>query len=132
MNDKTTNTPQPELGQICLQLHPHLATGLDLDQLAKAFEAIARATEGVRGFGVTQGDDDGPYLNIVFAADEPVAAGRGCSRSCSRSPPSGAALRAACMVMCTGANGWDDYLLLAPLRPSRCRWTIWMLTPNKA
>lgn len=118
MNDTTMSTPQRELGQICLQLHPHLAPSLDLDQLAKACEAIARGTEGVRGFGVTQGDDEGPYLNFLFAAEEPAAAWARLRPQLFTDSPQGAALHDACMVMCTGANGWDDYLLLHHFDPN--------------
>lgn len=105
------------LGQICLQVHPGRAPGLDVARLAEACEVVARRTPGIRGFGVSEGEDEGAYVNLVFAAEDPSQAW----------PPLWAALRAlaefgallppCCLAMCTGEQGWDDYRLLHHFDP---------------
>jgi hypothetical protein len=73
---------------------------------------LALSTQGVRGIGFTDGDDNGPFLNVVFAAEEPIEVWRTLRASLLESQDFGAALAASSMVMCTGREGWDDYLLL--------------------
>ena len=105
------------LGQICVQVHPGRAAHLDLDQLTSACEAIARSTEGVRGFSATKGEEEGAYLNLVFAAEQPVSAWSLLRPKLLESSELGESLKAACMAMCTGSDGWNDYLLLHHFDP---------------
>lgn len=109
------------LGQICLQFHPGRAPGVDVARLAKACEAVARRTPGLRGFGVTEGreegDDDGAYVNLVFAAEDPAQSWPPLWAGLCALADHGAALQQACLCMCTGASGWDDYRLLYHFDP---------------
>jgi hypothetical protein len=102
----------PALGQICLQLHPDLAPGLDLAALEARCEAVARATPGVRGFGMSEGEDDGAFVNFVFAAEDPAAAWPRLSEALFDEAYGGATLRDACLCLCTGDDGWNDARLL--------------------
>ena len=106
------------LGQICLQVHPGRAPALDIDRLAKECEVIARRTQGVRGLGVSQGDDDGAYLNLVFATADPATSWPTLREALLASTEFGAALMASSICMCTGESGWDDYLLLYHFDPT--------------
>ncbi len=103
---------EPQLGQLCLQVHPSRAPELELDLLRTAAEALARSTPGFRGIDFAEGEDDGTYLNIVFAVSNPAQAWHQIEAGLFGSLQFGAALRASSMAMCTGADGWNDYLLL--------------------
>jgi len=112
------STAEPSLGQICLQVHPGRAPALDVGRLATECEVIARRTEGVRGLGVSEGDDDGAYLNIVFATVDTATSWPRLREALLASTEFGAALMASSICMCTGEGGWDDYLLLYHFDPT--------------
>lgn len=107
-------TPQ---GQICLQVHPGRAPGLDVTRLAEACEAVARRTLGIRGFGVSEGEDGGVYVNLVFAAEDPLQAWPPLWSALQALPGFGALLPGCCLAVCTGEQGWDDYRLLHHFDP---------------
>lgn len=98
----------PSLGQLCLQVHPARAPGLDLAAFSVAAEAVARRTPGVRGFGLTTSEEEGGYANLVFACESPEAAWPVLRESLFALPEAGPGLADACIVLCTGASGWDD------------------------
>lgn len=105
-----------DIGQLCLQIHPGRAPGLDIEPIASACREWATRTQGVRGIAVTDGEDEGSYVNIVFAADDPVSAWQ--SLRPLLFTPANAALSGASLCMCTGDEGWDDYRLLHHFDPS--------------
>jgi hypothetical protein len=109
---------QEELGQLCLQVHPARAPRLNVTQLKLAADSLARSVPGVRGIGFTEGEDDGSYLNIVFATREPQRSWPTIREGLLESAAFGPQLKAASMAMCTGTEGWDDYLLLYHYDPS--------------
>jgi len=106
-----------DLGQICIQVHLSRAPELDVARLTKACKAIAKRTDGVRGIGVSEGEDDGKCLNIIFAAGRPMDAWQALRREVLESNEFRDHLKAACMCMCTGSDGWNDYLLLYHFDP---------------
>jgi hypothetical protein len=106
------------IGQICIQVYPTRAPELDVASLKVACEVLARAITGVRGIGFSEGDDGGTYLNIVFAAEEPAATWRRMRPQLLESSVFATNLLASCMVVCTGLDGWNDYLLLYHYDPT--------------
>jgi hypothetical protein len=112
------NTPAPPLGQICIQVHLGRAPALDRARLTQVCEQLARLTPGVRGMEVSDGDEDGPFINIALAAENPVQAWRQLGPALLESPEFGATLKAASLWMCTGDEGWDDYRLLYHYDPA--------------
>lgn len=105
------------LGQICIQVHPARAPGLDVTRLAEACEAAARRTPGVRGFGVNEGEDEGAYVNLVFAAEDPLQVWLPLWAALLALAEFGALLPDCCLGVCTGEQGWDDYRLLHHFDP---------------
>ena len=107
-----------DLGQICIQIHPSRAPGLDIDRLAQATEAIARATEGIRGFELVAGEDEGAFVNVVMASEDPLVSWQRLRPALLESPEFGVVLKAASLWLCTGEEGWDDCLLLYHYDPA--------------
>jgi len=108
---------EKSIDQVCIQVHPARAPELNVSRLSEECEVIAKQTEGIRGIGITEGEDQGPYLNIVFAAENPIDAWHKVKAVLLESTEFGTSLKASCMCMCTGKNGWDDYLLLYHFDP---------------
>jgi hypothetical protein len=107
-----------ELGQICVQVHPARAPGLSTTALKAAAELLARSAEDVRGIEFSEGEDDGAYLNILFASLNPQRSWPTIQVGLLESPIFGPQLKASAMAVCTGADGWNDYLLLYHYDPS--------------
>lgn len=108
----------PSLGQICIQVHLSLAPTLDRVRLTQDCERIARSTPSVRGMEVSDGDDDGPFINIALASDNLAQSWRQLGPALLESPEFGATLKAASLWMCTGEDGWNDYRLLYHYDPT--------------
>ena len=100
------------LGQLCLQVHRALAPAFDAAVLGAEAEAIARRTPGVRGFGMDEAEDEGGYVNLVFACESPADAWPALRDALFALPASGPWLPAASIAVATGEQGWDDPVLL--------------------
>ena len=98
-----------EIGQLCLQVQMNLAPELKPDSLKEASEHIAKDTNGIRGIEFSEGDDNGKYLNIIFAAENPRTAWKEIKGKIIESDVFGSSLRKCAMVVCTGNDGWNDY-----------------------
>jgi hypothetical protein len=107
-----------ELGQICVQVHPARAPGLSTPELKAAAELLAKSAPDVRGIGFSDGEDEGPYLNIIFASVDPRNSWLSIREGLLESPTFGPQLKSAAMAMCTGVDGWNDYILLYHYDPS--------------
>lgn len=105
------------IGEVCVQIHPVRDPELDTNQLKSACEFIAKNIPGIRGVGFSEGEDAGPYLNIIFAVVEPAQSWHQIRLALIESSEFGGSLKKCCMCMCTGQNGWDDYLLLYHFDP---------------
>ena len=71
----------------------------------------------MRGFSAKRGDDDGAYLNIVFAVEHVANAWKLLRPKLFDSTEFGESLKVASLTMCTGEDGWNDYLLLHHFDP---------------
>ena len=109
----------PDLGQINIQVHPHRASGLDVERLVASCETMARGIKACRGFGSSQGEDEGAYINLTFATESVASSWPELRAALLESAEFGAALKRACICICTGAEGWDDYLLLHHFDPEQ-------------
>jgi hypothetical protein len=110
--------PQEELGQLCLQVHPARAPGLNVDALKEAADLLSMSIQGIHGIEFSEGEDDGEYLNMVFTARTPMRSWHFIRQGLLESTAFGPFLKAASMVVCTGTHGWNDYLLLYHYDPS--------------
>lgn len=109
----------PELAQICVQVQPDRAPGLDVSRLIAAGEMSARAIKGCRGFDASQGEDDGAYANLIFATENPADSWPELRSALLESVDFGAALKQSCICLCTGGDGWNDCLLLYHFDPDQ-------------
>ncbi len=97
---------------LCIQIQP--------DRVADFDEAIVLATcQGLRvfkplitAFQMEQGEDDGPWVNLSFETEQPARVWPLLQAAFYDAGPLGDVMRASSMAMCSGKNGWDDYLLL--------------------
>ena len=105
-------------GQVRLQVHPDRVPSLDVSRLKSECEALAGSTLGILGFRSEEGEDQGKYLNLVFGSHSPLTVWPAVRAALYESPQFGPPLRNASMALCTGADGWNDYLLLYHFDPS--------------
>lgn len=92
--------------RLCLQIQPDLAPALDLEA------ALARLQSLVAG-QVTRGDDDGSYVNIVFADVDLPPLWEHIRATIDADPD-----LAACMIAtCEGDWAWSDFRILHHFDP---------------
>jgi hypothetical protein len=101
---------------LSIQLHPNRIESGDTERLV---ETLQRAASGasLRAIAQDRGDDDGPYINLSFAAPDHVAAWSQL-RAVYEDADVGTQLASASIVVCEGADGWNDYLLLHHFDPA--------------
>jgi hypothetical protein len=92
-----------------LHIQIQLARSPGLDTV----EAVARLSRLAAGVKVTEGEDDGRYLNVNFKAAD-LSELWALIREELQSFPG---LAGAAIVVCEGEFGWDDYLLLHHFNP---------------
>ena len=98
-----------------VQIQPTRANNRTADELIAYLRAAADGV-ALQLQGVEHGDEEGPYINLSFAAADRAA---GWSRLRGRFDDSeiGQAVASATIVVCEGERGWDDYLLLHHFDP---------------
>ncbi|WP_018150909.1 hypothetical protein [Leeia oryzae] len=96
----------------CIQIQPDRAPGLDLATLKQFCETLAAEQPAIERFGLIEGDDEGPFINLMFETDDEFALWKLVKKQLFKHPVFGKVLKQACMVLCSGEEGWDDYLLL--------------------
>lgn len=102
---------------LSMQVQPDLAPELDLKQLKAEMKAMAKLPVVERAT-VDEGDDDGPYVNFNFATPDVRTLWATLRAFLYADTVLGRALRQSTMVICEGARGWDDYLLLYATDPA--------------
>ena len=104
--------------ELHVQVQPALAPALDLARLHARFEALAQTEASVLRSKIEEGDDDGPYLNLMFKTADLARLWQVVQAELYGHPTLGTLLRQASMTLCTGETGWDDYLLLHHFNPA--------------
>ena len=117
MTAESELTPLPP-AELHVQVQPGLAPALDLVLLRATFEAINQAEACVLRAKIEEGDDDGPYLNLMFKTADLTKLWQVVQRELYDHPTLGQQLRRSSMSLCTGETGWDDYLLLHHFNPA--------------
>ena len=100
-----------------VQIQPDLSPGIDMEQVALAFAAMASTPGLVEHHSVDHGENQGPWSNFRFGTTHPLQLWEMIQTKMSEDGPFGQHLREASIVVCTGENGWDDYLLLSHFDP---------------
>ncbi len=117
MTAESEPTPLPP-AELHVQVQPGLAPALDLALLRASFEAIRQTEASVLRAKIEAGDDDGPYLNLMFKTTDLAQLWQVVQREMYGHPSFGELLRVSSMTLCTGETGWDDYLLLHHFNPA--------------
>jgi len=108
----------PPAAELHVQVQPGLAPALDLALLRASFDAITHTEASVLRSKIEAGEDDGPYLNLMFKTSDLARLWRVVQVELYEHPKLGELLRSSSMTLCTGETGWDDYLLLHHFNPA--------------
>ena len=115
MNPRIASTPSSELR---IQVQPEREPALSLSELKVECHRLVGAHNLVTEFRLEKGEDNGPYLNLVFATPKPLEAWLVIREALYKHAAFGTKLHSASIVLCTGQDGWNDYLLLYHYDPA--------------
>ena len=101
-----------------IQLQPELAPGLDTKLVHDLIGALRSNSDLIQNLSVTNGDDNGPYINMNVKTHDVVALWGLMRKELFSHPVAGPDLQRAAIVACEGNAGWDDYLLLHHFDPA--------------
>lgn len=102
---------------LCIQIHPHRSTNMDMDRVRSVCESLTNDRALVGKFACTDGTDGHDYVNLNFQTDHPREFWNALQRRLYRDSALGSAMRIASMAMCEGRRGWDNYMLLHHFDP---------------
>ncbi|WP_028450424.1 MULTISPECIES: hypothetical protein [Chitinibacter] len=102
---------------LLIQLHPQRVPTLNLEQARAAFAKLAQHPL-VRGSRVTEGEEEGPYLNFEYKTDDLAALWDEVKSSIYDGSLLAFQLQRASMAIAQGDEGWDDYLVLHHFDPA--------------
>ena len=100
------------MATVCVQIQPDRAPTLDVGRLRTICEVLAENEPCIARFGLVEGIDGGPYLNLMFETTTPAELWRLLQSAFYQGSEFAIAMAEASMAVCTGARGWEDYLLL--------------------
>jgi hypothetical protein len=96
----------------CIQVQPDRVPGIDIGRVRELCMQLASDKTLVERHGAIEGDDGGPYLNLMFEAPDAAKFWMRADAQIYGDNVVGAHMSQASIVTCTGEHGWDDYLLL--------------------
>lgn len=97
---------------LCIQIQPDRVAQFDQAAVEAVCDALRIHKPLISAFQLEAGEDDGPYLNLMFETEDAQALWPILQTAFYPASPFGDMLRATSMAMCTGEEGWDDFLLL--------------------
>jgi hypothetical protein len=113
-----TDTSIPrEPAELRIQIHPDVVSGLDLVLLRQVFDHIGKTEQTVIRSRWEEGDDNGQYVNLAFKTSDRAGLWAVVEAELFGHPVLGELLGKSSMALCTGDDGWDDYLLLFHFNP---------------
>jgi hypothetical protein len=105
------------MSYLCIQIQPDLAPGLSIDSVLSVAQKIAADKTLVDGIELCTGNDNGPYIDLLFNAVNRRSLWERLKRELYEGKSAGP-LAQASIVTCEGERGWADYLLLFHFDPS--------------
>lgn len=106
------------MSTLCIQVQPNRAPEIDIARVRALVEGVAENKELVSRFAVVEGEDKGPYSNLMFETTELKTLWGLLLDTLYKDKKVGSALSQSSMAMCEGSDGWNDYLLLYHFDPS--------------
>jgi hypothetical protein len=100
-----------------IQVQPGRAPGLEEAVARDLLRDVGAGTGVVARVDVTEGYDNGRYLNIDYVTDD-LPRLWSLLKKVLQDPTTGPLLARSLIVVCQGEAGWDDYLLLHHFDPS--------------
>ncbi|GAB3267873.1 hypothetical protein [Chitinimonas naiadis] len=97
---------------LCIQIQPDRIADFDQAAVLAVCEQMRAHKPLIAGFQWDEGDDEGPYINLLFETEQPAEVWPILQAAFYAPGALGDAIRATSMAMCTGEEGWEDYLLL--------------------
>lgn len=94
------------MAEIVVQIQPDRVRDFRRDSL-RILCAEAAVAGLVQGHDINEGEDDGRYINVCFTTERATEFWRALREQVVR-----LGLQNACIITCTGRDGWNDYLLL--------------------
>ena len=95
-----------------IQVQPGRAKALDVVRLRREFHALATDNALVSAYRFSNGNDDGDYYNFDLDTPHPAALWDQIQAAIFEASSFGQQIRQSSMAICTGRNGWEDYLLI--------------------
>jgi hypothetical protein len=95
---------------LTVQVQPERAPRLDLDGVLGIFSRAAEMADAE--LTVTEGGDDGPYINYDFLTSDLPRLWEVLQSQVYTDEELGPQLALASIATCQGSRGWDNYLLL--------------------
>lgn len=105
------------MADLCIQIHPARAPELDMEAVREACTTVA-GLDFVTRAQESAGWDGHPFVNVLFATDDPRRLWAALKETLFDDPGLGPGLAKSAMTICEGPNGWDDYLLLSHYDPA--------------
>ena len=99
------------MADICVQIQPGRLASFD-ESCVEALCSAPAIAGLVQAVSKSEGTDQGRYINVSFTAADPKAFWEALREHLVR-----LGLQGACIVTCTGQDGWNDYLLLHHFEP---------------
>ena len=93
-----------------VQVHPERMPSLDLDAVLEIFSNAAQMADAE--LTVSEGGDDGPYINYDFLTRDLVRLWEVLQSQVFSDDTLGPQLALAAIATCQGSKGWENYLLL--------------------
>ena len=91
---------------LCVQVQPNLLVTFNEHSIAQ-LRSLDAPHGSIQNVEVQHGEEDGPYVNVVFTTPDPKLLWPTVLESLVR-----LGLQGASIATCTGASGWADYVLL--------------------
>jgi hypothetical protein len=112
------SSEEQTIGQVRVQVQPDRAPSLNLVELKGLCRRVTSEVAEVVGFRFEEGNDKGPHLDLLFGTSHPLVVWPFIREALYESPIFGIGLKASSMTVCTGTDGWNNYLLLYHYDPS--------------
>lgn len=106
------------MSTLCIQVQPNRVPDIDMARVRALGDGVASNKDLVSRFAVVEGEDKGPYANLMFETTELKKLWHLLQGTLYKDKMVGSALSQASMAMCEGKDGWNDYLLLYHFDPS--------------
>jgi hypothetical protein len=98
--------------QFQIQIHPARVPQLEVSIVLEECALLAATESLITSYTAEEGEDDGCYVNIDLQTTDRSRLWDLVKTKLYGNAKFGAALAASSMTICTGDDGWDDYMLL--------------------